>query len=254
MNSQTLKFRVSIWQMIADIFGSLFLCIVGYFVIMAFLFALFGALLSTLNINFAAGILPAVPAATLIMVVLMVRMDWTWWWISLAPQSLTLKSLGTRYIAYQNIVLIHGGLEVGIQNDGERKKVLSLTIEEVNGHKSKIRLKTEDAQTCIKYVTDASPSTGGINTNGEAILPREQSAVAEVKHRIGHKYLLSAMAGLGVGIPCQLLFLYNIGSLFSQGQNPFAVVVALIAVVSIQAYGFWALGKYREMTKKADAK
>lgn len=251
MAEDRLHFRVSAGQMIGDTLAGLLMCALGYFFIIIFFFAAFSIFGNSNSPAFAAfAAFGAFVCSTALMFVLLWRMDWTWWWITLHDKELALKTIRTRKIPYQEIILIHAGLEVGMQNDGERKSAVNLTIEAQHGRKYKIRLKHEHAQACIAYVTQHSACTGGIAIDGTEILPRESSAVAEVKQRIGHKYLRAAIAGLGVGLPCLALFLFNIRTLFD-GDNPFKVIVALLALASILGYGFWALGKYKALKKEA---
>ncbi len=248
MAEDRLHFRVSAGQMIGDALAGLLMCVLGYFFITMFFFAAF-TIIADSN-SPALAVFGALVCSTVLMFVLLWRMDLTWWWITLHDNELALKTIRTRRIAYQEIILIHAGLEVGMQNDGERKSAVDLTIEAQHGRKYKIHLKHEHAQACIAYVTQHSACTGGIAIDGTEILPSEASAVAEVKLRIGHKYLRAAIAGLGVGLPCLALFLFNIRTLFD-GDNPFKVIVALLALASILGYGFWALGKYKALKKEA---
>lgn len=167
-----------------------------------------------------------------------------WWEIECTNTHLILKNIQTKKVPLENIQLIHGGTEVGMQNEAKRSSAVPLTIERKRGGDLKIQLSPDDAQSCIDLVTSRCDWIGGMGTDGKVILPKDETAIKNTKRTLGGHFLFKGIVSLFFGFIAAVIVFSKGIAVVTDADNPIMSIVGILALISIIWYGFWSIGKY----------
>ncbi len=170
-----------------------------------------------------------------------------WWWIECTDSHVVFKNIYRKKVPLEKIHLVHAGTRVEMQDDGRRSASVPLTIERSWAGDIRILLSPEDARACIEHLTARCDWIGGMNPDGEVILPRSEAASRRVKRTLGARFLLQGLVSLLFGLIAVAVVFSRGASVITMAANPIMAILGIIAILAIIGFGFWSMGKYRQL-------